>query len=39
VYGSNRFKIIDMMRAGFAINLGGIVVVTIFAYFLAPSVF
>ena len=39
VYGSNRFKIIDMMRAGFAINLGGIIVVTIFAYYLAPSVF
>ena len=28
-----------MMKAGFALNIIGIFVVTIFAYFLAPQIF
>ena len=39
VYGSNKFTIATMMRAGFALNIIGIFVVTLFAYFLAPLVF
>ena len=37
VYGSN--TIATMMRAGFALNIVGILVVTIFAYYFAPLVF
>ena len=39
VYGSNKFTIATMMRAGFALNIVGILVVTIFAYYFAPLVF
>ena len=39
VYGANKFKIIDMMRAGFFINIAGIFVVTIFAYYFAKIIF
>ena len=39
VYGSNKFTIATMMRAGIALNIIGIIVVTMFAYFLAPVVF
>ena len=39
VYGANKFKIIDMMRAGLLINVAGIFVVTIFAYFFAKVIF
>ena len=39
VYGSNKFTIATMMRAGIALNIIGIIVVTIFAYFLAPVIF
>mgnify|MGYP006231588813 FL=1 len=39
VYGSNKFTIATMMRAGFALNIIGIFIVTLFAYFLAPIVF
>ena len=39
VYGSNKFTIATMMRAGFALNIIGIFIVTLFAYFLAPLVF
>ena len=39
VYGANKFKIIDMMRAGFFINIAGIFVVTIFAYYFAKVIF
>jgi len=39
VYGSGKFTISTMMRAGFALNIVGIFVVTIFAYFLAPIIF
>ncbi len=39
VYGANKFKILDMMRAGFFINIAGIFVVTIFAYYFAKVIF
>ncbi len=39
VYGSGKFTISTMMRAGLALNIVGIFVVTIFAYFLAPLIF
>ena len=39
VYGSGKFTIATMMRAGFVLNIIGIFVVTIFAYFLAPQIF
>jgi len=39
VYGSGKFTIATMMRAGFVLNIIGIVVVTLFAYFLAPMIF
>ena len=39
VYGSGKFTIATMMRAGFFLNLVGIIVVTLFSYYLAPMVF
>ena len=39
VYGANKFKIIDMMSAGFLINIAGIFVVTVFAYYFAKVIF
>ena len=36
---SNKFTIATMMRAGFALNIIGIFVVTVFAYYLAPLIF
>ena len=39
VYGSGKFTIATMMKAGFALNIVGIFVVTLFAYFLAPIIF
>ena len=39
VYGSGKFTIATMMRAGFVLNIIGIFVVTLFAYFLAPQIF
>ena len=39
VYGSNKFTIATMMKAGFALNIIGILVVTIFAYYFAPLIF
>ena len=39
VYGSGKFTIATMMKAGFALNIIGIVVVTLFAYYLAPLIF
>ena len=39
VYGSNKFTIATMMKAGFALNIIGIFVVTIFAYYFAPLIF
>ena len=39
VYGSNKFTIATMMKAGIALNIIGILVVTLFSYFLAPLIF
>lgn len=39
VYGANKFRILDMMRAGFFINICGIFVLTIFSYFFAKVIF
>jgi sodium-dependent dicarboxylate transporter 2/3/5 len=39
VYGSGKFTIATMMKEGFALNIIGIVVVTLFAYYLAPLIF
>jgi sodium-dependent dicarboxylate transporter 2/3/5 len=39
VYGSGKFTIATMMKAGFALNIIGIAVVTLFAYYLAPLIF
>jgi sodium-dependent dicarboxylate transporter 2/3/5 len=39
VYGSGKFTIATMMRAGFFINIVGILVVTLMSYYLAPLVF
>lgn len=39
VYGSGKFTIATMMKAGFALNIIGIFVVTLFAYYLAPNIF
>ena len=38
VYGSEKFTISEMMKAGFYINIVGIIVVTIFAAFVLPVV-
>ena len=39
VYGSGKFSISTMMKAGFFLNLVGILVVTLFVYYLSPLVF
>ena len=39
VYGSGKFTIATMMKAGFFLNLVGILVVTLFSYYLAPVLF
>jgi sodium-dependent dicarboxylate transporter 2/3/5 len=39
VYGSGKFTIATMMKAGFLINIIGILVVTLMSYYLAPLVF
>ena len=39
VYGSGKFTIATMMKAGFFLNLVGILVVTLFVYYLSPLVF
>ena len=39
VFGSGKLTIPDMMRAGFALNIIGMFLVTIFAYYLAPMIF
>lgn len=38
VYGSEKFTISQMMRAGFYINIVGIIVVTIFATYVLPEI-
>ena len=39
VYGSGKFTIATMMKAGFALNIVGIFVVSLFSYYLAPILF
>ena len=39
VFGSGKLTILDMMRAGFALNIIGMFLVTIFAFYLAPMIF
>ena len=39
VYGSGKFTIATMMKAGFFLNIIGIGVVTFFAFYIAPMVF
>lgn len=39
VYGSGKFTIATMMKAGFALNIVGIFVVALFSYYLAPELF
>jgi sodium-dependent dicarboxylate transporter 2/3/5 len=39
VFGSGKLTIPDMMRAGFALNIIGVFLVTIFAFYLAPMIF
>ena len=39
IFASNRIKISEMAKTGFAINILGIIVVTLFVYFLAGYIF
>jgi len=39
VYGSEKFTIAQMMRAGFYLNVVGIVVVTLFSAYVLPLIF
>ena len=39
VYGSGKFTIATMMKTGFALNIVGIFVVSLFSYYLAPILF
>lgn len=39
VFGSNRLKIMDMARAGFILNLIGMVIITIFTYYWGTWIF
>ena len=39
VFGSGKLTIPDMMRAGFALNIIGVFLVTLFAFYLAPMIF
>ena len=39
VYGSGKFTIATMMKAGFVLNIVGIFVVSLFSYYLAPILF
>ena len=39
IFGTKRIKVIDMSRTGFALNLVGIVIVTLASYYLATFVF
>ena len=39
VYGSGKFTIATMMKAGFALNIVGIFVVSLLSYYLAPILF
>ena len=37
VFGTGRLKISDMIRAGFWLNVIGIVIITVTAYFFSPG--
>ena len=39
VFGSGKLTIPDMIKAGFALNVIGVFLVTIFAFYLAPMIF
>jgi len=39
VFGSNRIKIKEMMRAGFLLNIAGIILATLFMYIWGTVVF
>jgi sodium-dependent dicarboxylate transporter 2/3/5 len=39
VFGSNRLKIIEMARTGFALNIIGIIIITIATYFWGSYIF
>ena len=39
VFGSGKLTIPDMIRAGFVLNIIGIFLVTLFAFYLAPMIF
>jgi len=39
VFGSGKLTIPDMIKAGFALNIIGVFLVTIFAFYLAPLIF
>ena len=39
VYGSGKFTIATMIKTGFALNIVGIFVVSLFSYYLAPILF
>ena len=39
VFGSGKISLPDMIKAGFALNIIGIILVTMFAYYLAPQIF
>ena len=39
VFGSGKLTIPDMMKAGFALNIIGVFLVTVFAFYFAPMIF
>ena len=39
VFGSGKLTIPDMIRAGFALNIIGVLLVTVFAFYFAPLIF
>ena len=39
VFGSNRLKISDMVKAGILLNIVGIILISVFVYFLFPIIF
>jgi sodium-dependent dicarboxylate transporter 2/3/5 len=39
VFSSNRLKIKDMARTGLMLNIVGIIVISLWTYFFAPSFF
>ena len=39
IFGTNRLKVLDMSKTGIALNLVGMVVVTLATYYLATAIF